>query len=99
MSSEWSLEWAPADSKSTWREALIRGRREDYVPQGLARERRDGYLIGTRRFSSSPQCCTTIICGGGEAWSVPPPSLIMRNRWPSGEMSYVRPVLPPGIVK
>ena len=36
---------------------------------------------------------------GAAVWSAPPPSLIMRNRWPSGAMSYVRPRLPPGFVK
>src|SRR5882672_12276037 len=33
------------------------------------------YFVGTRRFSSSVQCCTTMICGGAAVWSAPPPSL------------------------
>jgi hypothetical protein len=57
------------------------------------------YFVGTSRFSSSVQCCTTMICGGAAVWSVPPASLIIRNRCPSEAMSYVRPEVPPGIVK
>src|SRR6266850_5157794 len=56
------------------------------------------YLIGTSRFNSSPQCCTTMICGGAAVWSEPPASFIIRNRWPSDEMSYVRPIFVFGTV-
>src|SRR5262245_56119123 len=49
------------------------------------------YFVGARRFSSSSKCCTTMTCGGAAVWSEPPPALIMRNRCPSGETSYVRP--------
>src|SRR5438552_6002170 len=41
------------------------------------------YLVGTRRFSSSVQCWTTIRLAGAAVWSEPPASLIIRNRWPS----------------
>jgi hypothetical protein len=89
------------------------GTRSSYPPGGLlnprrpprtnvplpSQERRRSHLFGTRRLSSASKCCTTMIWGGAAVWSEPPPSLIMRNRWPSGEMSYVRPVLPPGIVE
>jgi hypothetical protein len=30
------------------------------------------YFVGTRRFSSSVQYCTTMICGAAEVWSAPP---------------------------
>ena len=51
---------------------------------GSCTPRDPAYL--TNRFSSSAQFWMTTICGSAAA--VPaPPSLIIRNRWPSGEMS------------
>jgi FkbM family methyltransferase len=48
------------------------------------------YFVGTSRFNSSTQCCTTTMLAGAEVPAAPP-SLIIRNRWPSGETSYDRP--------
>ena len=61
--------------------------------RGVARALGVRYFVGTSRFSSSPQCCTTTRLA---AAAVPPAALllIIRNRCPSGEMSYVRPGLP-----
>ena len=56
------------------------------------------YFVGTSRFSSASQFCTTTMFGGVAVWSAPPPSLITRNRWPSGAMSYERPERLPEIV-
>ena len=47
----------------------------------------NGYFVGTFDFSSSNQFCTTSMLGF--VWSAPLPSLIIRNRWPSGDTSYV----------
>jgi predicted enzyme related to lactoylglutathione lyase len=55
------------------------------------------HFDGTRRFSSSNQCCTTIRLAGAGVSPVPS-SLIMRNHCPSDAMSYVRPGFG-GIVK
>jgi hypothetical protein len=46
----------------------------------------DGYFAGTRRFSSSNQCCTKIICAGGGFFARSLSSAI-KNRRPSDATS------------
>ena len=64
------------------------------LPCRRGNDRRTIYLVGTRRFSSSSQCWTTMSAGGAAPASVPG-ALIIRKRWPSGDTSYVRPGLAP----
>ena len=58
-----------------------------FVPQDLEPVLDDLQFVGTRRFTSSIQLTTTLICVGGGATS-----LATRKRWPSEETSY------PGLV-
>jgi hypothetical protein len=44
------------------------------------------YFVGTRRFSSSTQCCTNIICAGSGSGEGSVSRTVM-NRRPSGETS------------
>ena len=45
------------------------------------------YFVGTSCFNSSIQFCTTTKAGGAEVSLPPAPSLIIRNRFPSGDTS------------
>ena len=47
----------------------------------------DQRFVGTSRFSSSNQCCTTMSCGGWGASPTGVASLIIRKRRPSGDTS------------
>ena len=51
-------------------------------------------VVGTRRFSASSKCWTTIRVGA-MAVATAPGALIIRKRWPSVDTSYVRPTLAP----
>ena len=61
--------------------------RADFHPVSRAEARDPSHRAGTSRFSSSVQFCTTMKAGAGEVSLPPAPSLIIRNRFPSGETS------------
>ncbi len=89
---------------SVWRDEPVRGSRRfatglsaNRVAERLYQtlERRLGgvarrYFVGTRRFNSSVQGCTTMSAGGAALASVAG-ALIIRKRCPSDDTSYVRP--------
>jgi len=59
------------------------------IREGEGPEGTDGarHFVGTRRFSSSNQFCTTMMLVGAGVSFDAPPTLIIRKRWPSGETS------------
>src|SRR4029453_11514444 len=64
------------------------------TPTGTRAGERPRYCVGARRFTSSNQCCTTTNRSDGAGASAARLAFVIRNRWPSGAMSYRRPGTP-----